>query len=39
LPVVRPMGTQDEKVFEVVGRLTKTNITRLLVEMGEGKRR
>ncbi|MBP2666287.1 MAG: ccpN, partial [Firmicutes bacterium] len=28
LPVVRQMVTQDEKVFEVVGRLTKTNITR-----------
>ncbi len=39
LPVVRPMGTADEKAFEVVGRLTKTNITRLLVEMGQGKRR
>lgn len=39
LPVVRPLGTDDEKVFEVIGRLTKTNITRLLVEMGQGKRR
>ena len=39
LPVVRPMGADDEKAFEVVGRLTKTNITRLLVEMGQGKRR
>ena len=39
LPVVRPMGSEDEKAFEVIGRLTKTNITRLLVEMGQGKRR
>ena len=39
LPVVRPIGAAEEKTFEVVGRLTKTNITRLLVEMGQGKRR
>lgn len=39
LPVVRPMGTEGERAFEVVGRLTKTNITRLFVEMGQGKRR
>ena len=39
LPVVRPMGSEDEKAFEVIGRLTKTNITRLLGEMGQGKRR
>ncbi len=39
LPVVRPIGLETEKAFEVVGRLTKTNITRLLVEMGQGKRR
>jgi CBS domain-containing protein len=39
LPVVRPIGASEEKTFEVVGRLTKTNITRLLVEMGQGKRR
>ena len=35
LPVVKTIG---EKHFEVVGRLTKTNITRLFVELGEGKR-
>lgn len=37
LPVIRPLaaGTQPEQ-FEVVGRLTKTNITRLFVELGEG---
>lgn len=37
LPVVRPLSleTQTEQ-FEVIGRLTKTNITRLFVEMGEG---
>ena len=39
LPVVRPVGAETEKAFEVVGRLTKTNITRLFVEMGQGKRR
>ena len=39
LPVVRSVGAAEEKTFEVVGRLTKTNITRLLVEMGQGKRR
>ena len=39
LPVVRSLGTEEEKTFEVIGRLTKTNITRLLVEMGQGKRR
>ena len=39
LPVVRPIGADGEKAYEVVGRLTKTNITRLLVEMGQGKRR
>jgi len=39
LPVVRPIGSDGEKAYEVVGRLTKTNITRLLVEMGQGKRR
>ena len=39
LPVVRPLGVEADKAFEVVGRVTKTNITRLLVEMGQGKRR
>ena len=39
LPVVRSLGSEEEKTFEVIGRLTKTNITRLLVEMGQGKRR
>lgn len=37
LPVVRPIrenGLEDQ--LEVVGRLTKTNITRLFVELGEG---
>nr|WP_040683056.1 helix-turn-helix transcriptional regulator [Thermosinus carboxydivorans] len=37
LPVVRPLAA--DKTYEVVGRLTKTNITRLFVELGEGKRR
>lgn len=39
LPVVRSVGPEMDKTFEVVGRVTKTNITRLLVEMGQGKRR
>ena len=39
LPVVRPLGAEADKAFEVIGRVTKTNITRLLVEMGQGKRR
>jgi CBS domain-containing protein len=39
LPVVRSVGPETDKTFEVVGRVTKTNITRLLVEMGQGKRR
>ncbi|MBC7325611.1 MAG: CBS domain-containing protein, partial [Moorella sp. (in: Bacteria)] len=36
LPVVRPADRQGKKL-EVVGRLTKTTITRLFVELGEGK--
>lgn len=35
LPVVRPVEGREEQL-EVVGRLTKTNITRLFVELGEG---
>ncbi len=38
LPVVRIVNENDKKLFEVIGRLTKTNITRLFVELGEGKR-
>ncbi|CEP68216.1 Uncharacterised conserved protein UCP026546,HtH-CBS [Moorella glycerini] len=37
LPVVRPVDGQGKKL-EVVGRLTKTTITRLFVELGEGGR-
>ena len=41
LPVVRPVGEQGEDPnghngFEIVGRVSKTNITRLFVELGEG---
>ncbi len=41
LPVVRPVGEQGEDSngpdgFEIVGRVSKTNITRLFVELGEG---
>lgn len=39
LPVVRQIGSEDTKEYEVIGRLTKTNITRLFVDFGEGKRR
>lgn len=35
LPVVSLSG--QGKAYEVIGRLTKTNITRLFVELGEGK--
>ena len=37
LPVVRKVTLPNEQEgFEVVGRLSKTNITRLFVELGEG---
>ncbi|MCG8402534.1 MAG: helix-turn-helix transcriptional regulator [Firmicutes bacterium] len=38
LPVVRPSGKGNggTQNFEVVGRISKTNITRLFVELGEG---
>jgi CBS domain-containing protein len=36
LPVVRPIAsTNGKKGFEVIGRITKTSITRLFVELGE----
>jgi len=36
LPVVRPVGGEDgHTAYEVIGRLSKTNITRLFVELGE----
>ncbi|GAB6273675.1 MAG: helix-turn-helix transcriptional regulator [Peptococcaceae bacterium] len=36
LPVVRPVASANgKKGFEVIGRITKTSITRLLVELGE----
>jgi len=38
LPVVKRTGDNDG-CYEIVGRLTKTNITRLFVEIGEEKRR
>ncbi|MDF2571204.1 MAG: ccpN [Sporomusa sp.] len=37
LPVVSLANHQGTKVYEVVGRLTKTNIARLFVELGEGR--
>lgn len=39
LPVVRGSAAAAGKQWEVVGRLTKTNITRLFVDLAEGKRR
>lgn len=36
LPVVKPVPDAQEKQYEVVGRLSKTNITRIFVELGEG---
>ena len=39
LPVVRSDAPGDGQAPEVIGRLSKTSITRLFVEMVEGKRR
>lgn len=36
LPVVQLVSGTKEKEFEVVGRFSKTNITRIFVELGEG---
>lgn len=36
LPVVKVINAKA-KTFEVVGRITKTNFTRLLVDLAEGK--
>lgn len=37
MPVVRPLEDKaDSEGLEVIGRLSKTNITRLFVELGEG---
>ena len=36
LPVVRPLD-EDPRRLKVLGRVTKTNFTRLLVELAEGK--
>ena len=36
LPVVRPVNA-GKRSYEVVGRITKTNFTRLLVDLAEGK--
>lgn len=36
LPVVRQVG-DDPRKLQLVGRVTKTNFTRLLVELAEGK--
>ena len=39
LPVIRGTDEEGSSRWEIVGRLTKTNITRLLVDLAEGKRR
>ena len=39
LPVVQQLMQDGKAVTEIVGRLTKTNVTRLFVEIGEEKRR
>ncbi|SHK79906.1 helix-turn-helix transcriptional regulator [Desulforamulus aeronauticus] len=36
LPVVRAVSGTNEKEYEVVGRFSKTNLTRIFVELGEG---
>jgi len=37
LPVVKPVNNEDgTQMFEVIGRIIKSNITRLFVELGEG---
>lgn len=37
LPVVRPVpGAPGAEKLEVIGRITKTNVTKLFVELGEG---
>ncbi len=37
LPVVKAVDNGKQRSFEVVGRITKTNFTRLLVDLAEGK--
>ncbi len=37
LPVVALANHTETKAYEVIGRLTKTNIARLFVELGEGR--
>jgi CBS domain-containing protein len=37
LPVVRPAYNEGRQGFEVIGRITKTTITRAFVELGQGK--
>mgnify|MGYP003584950720 FL=1 len=39
LPVVKIIDAEENKNYEIIGRVTKTSITRLLVELGEGRRR
>ena len=36
LPVVKPVSGAKDKDYEVVGRFSKTNLTRIFVELGEG---
>lgn len=39
LPVVKEIDDGDAKKYEVVGRITKTNITRMFVESASGNTR
>lgn len=39
LPVIKSILNNGIKQYEVIGRVTKTNITKLFVEIGEGQRR
>ncbi len=38
LPVVKILSIKD-RIYEIVGRLTKTNLTRLIVDLAEGRGR
>lgn len=37
LPVVRPASYQEQQGWEVIGRITKTTVTRAFVELGQDK--
>ena len=35
IPVVEEVNTEDEKFYKIIGKVSKTNITRLLVKLGK----